>query len=159
LVRCALENGLDVAELRRAKPLLKLQQRTASFRFMLTTHRDGGSLLLAMKGDPKEILARCQDAIDAEGTPRPLTPARRSAIDERKEAMAGRGLRVLGFAQGHAAAGAAGECAAASDMVWLGVAALRDPIRPDARELLHRLRRVGIRTMMLTGDQCRTARA
>jgi Ca2+-transporting ATPase len=159
LLRCAILNGIDVAALRRAKPLHKLQQRTASYRFMVTMHRDGGSLLLAVKGDPKEILARCREELDEAGAPRELAPARRAAIEERNEAMASKGLRVLGFAQGHRAESAVDEADGASDMIWLGAAALQDPIRPDARELVDRLHRAGIRTMMLTGDQCRTARA
>ena len=43
--------------------------------------------------------------------------------------------------------------------VCLGVLALRDEPRPDARQALARLRTLGVRPLMLTGDNARTARA
>ncbi|MPY68026.1 cadmium-translocating P-type ATPase [Deinococcus sp. SDU3-2] len=41
----------------------------------------------------------------------------------------------------------------------LGVIAIRDEPRPDAREALARLRRLGVTPLMLTGDNARTGRA
>ncbi len=43
--------------------------------------------------------------------------------------------------------------------VCLGVLALRDEPRPDARATLARLRALGVRPLMLTGDNARTAQA
>ncbi len=41
----------------------------------------------------------------------------------------------------------------------LGIIAVADVLRPDSREAIAQLRRMGIRTVMLTGDNERTARA
>ncbi|WP_102128165.1 heavy metal translocating P-type ATPase [Deinococcus planocerae] len=41
----------------------------------------------------------------------------------------------------------------------LGVIALRDEPRPDAREAVEQLRRLGVNTVMLTGDNARTGQA
>jgi len=156
LVSCAERNGIDLDALRRAKPRLSLQQRTDTYRFMVTTHADDGQLLIAMKGSPSDVLGRCQyEAMSADGY-RPLTPERRAAIATQNEVLAGKGLRVLGFAHAHAA-GPDTSAVADSAMIWLGVGGLHDPIRPSAYCLMQRLHRAGIRTVMLTGDQRRTA--
>jgi len=87
---------------------------------------------------------------------RPLTPERRAAIATQNEALAGKGLRVLGFAHAHAAAPDT-SAVVDSAMIWLGAVGLHDPIRPSVHYLMHRLHRAGVRTVMLTGDQRRTA--
>jgi len=61
-------------------------------------------------------------------------------------ALEGRGLRVLAVASG---AGHALELA--------GFIALSDPPRPDAADLVTQLRRLGVRTLMVTGDAPLTA--
>jgi Ca2+-transporting ATPase len=158
LVRCAQQHGVDFEKLRRDKPRLTLQERTETYRFMVTTHSEAGRVLVAMKGNPAEILARCQwEARPSDGR-RLLTPARTARIEQHNLAMARRGLRVLGFAYAlvdSAAPSGAREAA----MVWLGAAALQDPIRPGVPHLMRRLHRAGVRTIMLTGDQYQTARA
>ena len=43
---------------------------------------------------------------------------------------------------------------------WRGVICIADPLRPEAAQVLHKLRRLGItQTVMMTGDSDRTARA
>ncbi len=49
--------------------------------------------------------------------------------------------------------------AVARDGVVLGLIAVRDRIRPHARDALRALRRLGVRTLMLTGDSEQTAAA
>ena len=158
LVRSALKNGIDVGELYRAKPQLSLQARTETYRFMVTTHEDRGQVLIAMKGNPADILERCQFEATATDRCKPLTQGRRTAIAAKHTAMASKGLRVLGFSHAYAQPGdalAIGE----HNMVWLGAVGLRDPIRPSVLPLMRHLHRAGVRTIMLTGDQRKTAEA
>jgi Ca2+-transporting ATPase len=158
LVTCAESNGVDLDVIRRAKPRLGLQQRTETHRFMVTTHADDGQVLIAMKGNPSDILAHCQyEATDADRC-KPLTSKRRDAIEAQNEAMASKGLRVLGFAHAYAPVNDT-LVIAENAMIWLGAAGLHDPIRPSVHSLMHRLHRAGVRTVMLTGDQRRTAQA
>ena len=158
LVRCAQRNGVAVEVVRREKPRLSLQQRTETNRFMITTHNDQGHVLIAMKGNPSDVLARCQYEATPVDRLRPLTPERRAAIEGHNATMASKGLRVLGFAHAYAEPD---DVPASVDgkMVWLGAAGLHDPIRPSVHQLVRRLHRAGVRTIMLTGDQCSTAKA
>lgn len=67
-------------------------------------------------------------------------------------ALAEQGHRVLAVA-----AGPAGPVSA--PLAWVGLIALSDPPRPDARQLLGELRSLGVQTVMVTGDAAPTAAA
>ncbi|NOT00891.1 MAG: cation-translocating P-type ATPase [Phycisphaerales bacterium] len=47
----------------------------------------------------------------------------------------------------------------AVDDVWVGLFGLADAVRPDAAHAVHELKRLGIRTAMVTGDTSRVARS
>jgi H+-transporting ATPase len=64
------------------------------------------------------------------------------------ERLAGQGYRVLGVAAGPD-----------DDLRFVGLVALEDPPRSDSRELIRKLRDLGVRVMMITGDALPTARA
>lgn len=158
LVTCAERNGIDMEVIRLAKPRLNLQQRTEAHRFMVTMHSDEGQVLIAMKGNPSDVLAHCHYEATVADRRELLTPERREAIEAQNEAMASKGLRVLGFAHAYARLSEA-QAITENAMTWLGAAGLHDPIRPSVHSLMHRLHRAGVTTIMLTGDQRQTAQA
>src|SRR5262249_12891875 len=65
-----------------------------------------------------------------------------------------RGMRVLGLAFGEVEPGAE---ARYEGLVWAGLVALVDPIRGGVHDAIAACRRAGIRTVIITGDQSRTA--
>ncbi|MCX7256198.1 MAG: HAD-IC family P-type ATPase [Polaromonas sp.] len=118
--------------------------------------------LLATKGAPEAVADLCH-----------LPAQQRDAIRLQVEAMAERGLRVLGVACGRwsatgSAPGAPGVPGASPawppsqhdfDFEFLGLIALADPPRPEVPAALAECRRAGVRVIMLTGDHPATARA
>src|SRR5258708_4538835 len=98
LIQAALDDGLDVADLRKRFARLLTQHRTETHRFMATTHAAEDGLLLAVKGSPSEVLARCALELRPDGTRDVLTVQRRAEISDRNNAMAAQGLRVLAAA-------------------------------------------------------------
>jgi H+-transporting ATPase len=78
----------------------------------------------------------------------PLTSDNTTAIDQDVEELASQGLRVLAIAVGD-------ECA----YQMVGLISLRDTPRADSGALIDRLRNLGIRVLMITGDGLPTARA
>lgn len=90
-----------------------------------------GAPLRVVKGAPAEVAALSAAALPAE-----------------TKALAGQGYRVLAVAAGDPAAPR-----------LAGLLALGDPPRPDAAELIARLRGLGVRTVMITGDGAATAAA
>jgi Ca2+-transporting ATPase len=157
LVQVALDRGVNVANLRRQIPRLSVQHRSEAYRFMATTHATHNGVLIAVKGSPTEVLARCRRETLPDGRRRKLTAGRRAEIEALNTRMAMRTLRVLGFASGEASP-QAGE-ANLDDLTWIGLMGLADPVRSGVQDLMRKLHTAGLRTVMLTGDQEATARA
>lgn len=117
-------------------------------------HAAPGQYLLATKGAPEAVTDLCH-----------LDGAQRNAIRAQVEAMAGRGLRVLGVAQGRwAKAGAAPYSAWPQsqhdfDFEFLGLLGLADPPRAEVAAALAECKRAGVRVIMMTGDHPATAQA
>jgi calcium-translocating P-type ATPase len=127
---------------------------------MTTLDEEGdGRLSFHSKGAPLELLACCA-TVRGESAVRPLDAATRTGIESAFEAYARRGLRVLGFAQRPAVVGEADDRdSAESDLTFLGLAALEDPLRPEVPDAVARCRAAGIRIIVITGDHGVTAAA
>jgi len=94
----------------------------------------------------KAVTARLKAGFISVGSPRHAREqdVLAGAADERVAALEGAGKTVVVVSEGKRA---------------LGVIALRDEPRDDAARALNRLRSLGLRTVMLTGDNARTANA
>lgn len=149
LLMTAMHAGLDIGRLRAEFPMCDREGRSETRRYMISTHESQHGRLVAAKGNPNDILDLCASYAEEAGT-LALTEERRSAIRARNDAMAADGLRVLGFAW---------QPSEQQDgkFIWLGMIGLSDPLRPGIRPVIDTLHGAGIRTVMLTGDQARTA--
>jgi len=80
---------------------------------------------------------------------------------EANEAFAGDALRVLGLAYRDLKPGEEAEDAEAAErgLVFAGLAGMIDPPRKEVREAIHKCRKAGIKTVMITGDHLTTAQA
>jgi len=127
---------------------------------MTTLDREpGGELWYHAKGAPLELLACCT-AIRTPTGDRAITDADRAEVREIFERYAGRGLRVLGFAQRKVAQAEDGERdLIESHLCFVGLAALADPSRAEVAEAVARCKRAGIRIIVVTGDHGLTAEA
>jgi sodium/potassium-transporting ATPase subunit alpha len=112
-----------------------------------------------VKGAPVETLQQC-DRFCWNGEVRPLTAPDRQRILEENDAMAQRGLRVLAFAYRDGAE-LRGAPYTTTDvetrLVFLGLVALSDPVRPEVPAAIHACHTAGIRVIMITGDYALTA--
>ncbi|MDX2156045.1 MAG: cation-transporting P-type ATPase [Hyphomicrobiaceae bacterium] len=157
LAQGAVDHGIDPFALRKRWGLADIAYRSETDRFMRSVHLDraSGRKLIAVKGDPVQVLSMCRLAITDRGKVSRLHADDRRRIQGATDELAGRGLRVLGFAiaEGNDRGRANGA------LVWLGAAALKDPVAPGVKSLVTRLRGAGIRPIMITGDQAATAHA
>ncbi|MES2300197.1 MAG: cation-transporting P-type ATPase [Pseudomonadota bacterium] len=156
LIAFARDAGIAPEGLRRRYRLLASELRAEGRNYMRTVHAlDGGRRrLVAVKGDPAQVLALCQRRLVG-ASARELDEAARQDIVRQNARMAERQLRVLGFAYTELRSHEPVESAA---LTWIGLLGLADPLRPGIDQLIKQLHGAGIRTVMLTGDQALTAR-
>ncbi|MFN8010838.1 MAG: HAD-IC family P-type ATPase [Holophagaceae bacterium] len=115
---------------------------------MTQVYPDGEGRLLAAKGAPEAILDLCHLGGGS------LARARAQA-----EALASRGLRVLGVAEGRHGGHGLPASQHDFDFTFLGFVGLEDPLRPDVPAAVRACREAGIRVLMMTGDHPATALA
>jgi Ca2+-transporting ATPase len=153
LILAAHAAGLDPTALGRAFPRRRLVERSAGVAYVVSLHDSAsGERLAFVKGAPEQVLALCSRC--AHG---PLDEATRRRVLAANEELASDGLRVLATAWQRLAPGA--ESWNETCFSFLGLLGLRDPLRPGAAEAVATARRAGIRTVIVTGDQLRTAEA
>ena len=132
--------------LHRAPPPENLPERPAPFE---------GTTVAVSKGAVASVLDIC-DTVWTEGRREPLSPAWRNRIEKANDALARRGMRVLGIAFGSGPMGHRGK-PMESGLTFLGMAGMIDPPRPEVKEAVAVCRRAGIRPLMITGDHPLTA--
>ena len=175
LVEAAQRAGIDVEELRRRRPRIGELPFDSDRKLMTTvhapgdeTHRKAGhaGVRVCVKGAPEALLARTTRVRTDAGAV-PLEPAARVDFEERVRALAADGMRVLAVAEraelGHvwppeAPAGLVDD-ELESDLTLVGLVALFDPPRPEARAAVAACRQAGITPVMITGDHPATALA
>ena len=114
-----------------------------------------------VKGAPDMLLRHCTHRLAMDGTIEPITESIRAATLEANAAFAHQALRVLGMA--HRRLEREPDTYRADELenqlVFLGLAAMKDPLRPEAKAAVQACRDAGIRTVMITGDHKDTAAA
>jgi len=139
---------------------------------MSTLHEGPEGELLVSKGAPDVLLGLC-DRFEGPSGLQPLTEGKRREILAQNAQMAKQALRVLAVAYRVEAGedGGGGERRrsplqggvlderAERGLIFLGLIAMQDPPRPEAKEAVRTCRRAGIRPVMITGDHAATAAA
>ena len=168
--------GVDRGALQQRAPELGELPFSSERMLMATFHAEpGGGTRVLVKGAPERVIASCtseargggavtatdggghasaHDALDDAGRRRWL------AANER---LAAEGLRVLALADrvlpADTRADARADAGAVTGLCLLGLVGFRDPPADGVRETIASLRGAGIRVLMITGDQHRTAEA
>src|SRR5499427_7491296 len=156
LLTAALDFGIDCRVLRRQYPLQELRPRRNGDNWMGTVHKESATeRLVAVKGAPEEVLALSSAWLDGEAMT-PLTREARAEILAANGRIAAGGMRVLALAFKQISSDAE---VVYDNLTWVGLIALSDPVRPGVREAIQACERAGIRPVILTGDQARTAAA
>jgi Ca2+-transporting ATPase len=156
LIHLAEERAVDPLAARRTRPQIAMKQRSEHHPYMVTLHREpGGGALVAVKGRPQEVLARCTQWFDGRRVV-PLTATARRQLLRLNDDLASRGHRVLALACQRQRTRTLGQT---GRLTWLGMVGLADRVRPNVARTIERFRAAGIEPKMLTGDQLGTAQA
>jgi Ca2+-transporting ATPase len=161
LLVAAAKAQLLQAPLEATHPMLGEAPFDSERKMMTMVRRADGGAVAYVKGAPDVLLRRCTHVLTRDGAITPLTEPVRQAIAAANRSFAHEALRVLGLARRPLASVPATYRAdeLERDLVFLGLAAMKDPLRPEAIEAVARCRRAGIRTVMITGDHKETATA
>ena len=128
-------------------------------KMMTIIRRTPAGSMAYVKGAPDVLLARCTHRLRTDGRVEALSYRHREEILATNGSLARQALRVLAVA--HRLLDAPDERAAAvtveQDLVFLGLVAMKDPLRPEALEAVQLCREAGITTVMITGDHKDTA--
>ena len=117
-----------------------------------------GASILHVKGAPGIIMGRCSQVLTDQGVR--VLDEHRATIEGALIGYQARGMRTIGFAYREAAEAHQGSVIEeiASDMTWLGFAAIADPVRPEVPAAVQACRDAGIMVKVVTGDNPETAR-
>lgn len=159
----------------------RVQERSfdSARKMMTTVHRGKNGMTAYTKGAPDVVLKRC-NRIYLNGSIQPLSDAKRRKILNAMEEMSSQALRVLALAMKQSTdfiSGSKEESKWRSDdvlsegrhgesdllneknLVFVGLAGMKDPIRLEAKAAVEKFRSASVRTIMITGDHADTALA
>ena len=140
--------------------------------------------VLFCKGAPESVLDRCSSVLLEDGSVVPLTSKIRKQVNAKIEELSSQALRCLGLAynahlsqlpghlsslcdydgeESHPAYSVLKEPQVEkeieSEMIFVGVAGMRDPPRSQVRGAIQECRTAGVRVIVITGDNQGTAEA
>jgi Ca2+-transporting ATPase len=157
LVVAARKAGLDWEALEDAEPRFHELPFTSERARMTTIHAVEDRAIAYTKGAPEVILHGCT-AIQKGDRVESITQHDERDALHANERLASEGLRVLAIAYRPVEREPDLE-AVESGMVFVGLAAMQDPPRSEAREAVAACKQAGIRVLMITGDHAATALA
>ena len=105
------------------------------------------------KGAPERLLTQAKYYLDENGKEQPISL---EAINQKIDELAQKSMRILAF--GYSKKKLV-EDKIHDDLVIIGFVAIRDDVRPEARDAIKQVQDAGIQVVMVTGDRLETARA
>jgi Ca2+-transporting ATPase len=154
-LRAAERVGVPRASIGHERPAIGLVPFSSERKLMASFHRVDGAVMAYVKGAPRQVLA-LTGQIFHDDTVRSLDERRRRELLDINERLARDGLRVLALAVGRVEEPAE---SALGGLTFVGFLGLMDPPARGVKATIEGLRRAGLRTVMLTGDQRLTAEA
>ncbi len=120
-----------------------------------TVHQTSDGAVLYCKGAPESVFPLCQNII-IDNKVQPFGAEEKANIAHVQDTMAQKGLRVLALAYKKLTVNYDRE-RLEEDLIFVGLAGLEDPSRPEVPEALQKCQEAGIKVIMITGDHPGTA--
>jgi cation-transporting P-type ATPase F len=160
LIIAARKGGISEEDLKERLPRIETIPFESEYKYMATLHSPSRAhpKMIYLKGALETLLDKCSHALDESGERAPLDKA---AVQEIADAMAAKGLRVLGFARRETDPDHEGleHKDVAAELTFLGIQGKMDPPRPEAIQAVAQCQTAGIKVKMITGDHLLTAKA
>ncbi|MBU0663079.1 MAG: cation-transporting P-type ATPase [Proteobacteria bacterium] len=147
IVAAAQKKGVQVLEMKKVQEFIFTSDR----KMMSSIYQDGNETRLFAKGAVEVLLPKCTTFLAADGSERPLSETKRQEALARASIFENQAFRVLLIA--------CGQKEEEDDLTLMGLVAIMDLPRSEVFEAMITCKAAGIRTMMITGDNPRTAAA
>ncbi|MEO1039546.1 MAG: HAD-IC family P-type ATPase [Pseudomonadota bacterium] len=152
----AKKYGLSLSGLRDAHRRTKLIPYESERAFSGSVNADEAGEFLYVKGSPEKILAASSLMRTEDGG---VLPIDRAHIEAQFNDLARQGYRVIALARREAVDEDGDGEPDLDQLIFLGLVAMIDPVRPEAKTAIQACRTGGISVAMVTGDHPATARA
>ena len=155
LLVAARKGGIALDEVRERYPMVGRIPYEPDLRYAASFHSHGGGVRVFVKGAPETLIAMA-DRMDVGDR---IMPIERETLLLQKDELATRGLRVPGFAEGEITPAPDSGYGHQSllNLVFLGLAGMQDPVRPEVPKAIRDCHTAGIEVVMVTGDDSKTA--
>lgn len=150
LVNFAMEIGRKKSELESLSPRIDELPFDSERKMMTTVHNGKNGNVGFTKGALDSILKHTTKILE-NGEIRPITDADVEKIYETNSYFSDKALRVLALATKET------DVPDENDLTFVGLVAMVDPARPEAKGAVAKFKRAGIVTVMITGDHKDTA--
>ena len=161
LLVAAAKVGLTKEDLEGSAPFEAEIPFEAERKMMTIIRRTGDGSMAYVKGAPDVLLSRCTHRRTLEGLIEPMGEEQRKIMFDINASLAQQALRVLAVAHRHLDGHGLNLSTdvVEKNLVFLGLFAMKDPVRPEAAAAIRLCRNAGINTVMITGDHKETALA
>ena len=163
LLQSGISFGFDLEKIRKDFVRLGEIPFSSERKFMATLNKfDSDKYAIYAKGAPEEIIARSNYVL-AEGKEKKMTEKELKFLEEKQNELSKKGLRVISIAFKYVDKNAVDDFKeenenAVSDLVFVGLIAIKDPLRPETKDTIKLAEGAGIRTVIITGDNRLTAK-
>ena len=157
LLIAARKAGIVHEEVSARHPLLARISYEPDLKYAASFHSCGDRVRIFVKGAPETLIAMAS-RMDSAGQ---AVAIDRAVLVAQREKLAARGLRVLAFAEGEIEIDAASAYGSQHlvNLVFLGLAGMQDPLRPEVPDAIRACQSAGVEVAMVTGDDPNTATA
>ena len=157
LTVAALKYGINVKNRLVEKPIIHIRPFDFTRKRMTTVHKLNGDVFIYTKGAPRNILSICNKIL-ANDNIETFTRQNLRSAEAKIRAFANEGLRVIAIAYKNLPKDEYSKDAEVEkDMIFVGLAAMRDPPRVEVKEAVAKAKQAGIKTVIITGDYGPTA--
>jgi Ca2+-transporting ATPase len=156
LLVLAVKGGFDVKDLDELYPQLNEYTFDSTRKMMSSINEVNGKYLVLTKGATDQLIKKC-NRISINNEVREITDKDIEKILQQNEVYSGQAYRVLGFAYQETSTPKAMDLE--NDLIFVGMVAMIDPPREEAKGAIEKCHHAGIRVMMITGDHITTAKA
>ncbi|MDR3289806.1 MAG: HAD-IC family P-type ATPase [Rickettsiales bacterium] len=146
-LKSAINKGYDINEIKSAYPLIELLPYTSEEKYSASFNKVGDKTFAFVKGAPETIMEMCGiNKVEKE-----IKETKENNIKSQLDDLSSKGLRVLAVACGKS------PDKKLENLEFLGLIAMLDPLRPEAKSAVQKCQDAGIRVAMITGDNPKTA--